>query len=158
MKIYSAHLDEPAMCQLARVLAPAVKPRDFIALSGGRGAGKSTFARALIAEKTGIHDVPSPTYTLVQQYDLPKGAGILWHFDLYRLASEKEVHELGWEEALGEGLVLAEWPERAKQHLPQGMLGIDLSIGPQSGGRNIEIEGSPAWAERLNPILPPPAR
>lgn len=89
-----------------------VKPKDIIFLRGTLGAGKSVFARALIRTLTNAPnlDVPSPTFTLVQSYDSPKGE--LWHLDLYRLKHPEEIYELGWEEAVGEHILLVEWPER----------------------------------------------
>lgn len=83
-----------------------------ILLSGELGAGKSTFARALLAALGHAGPVPSPTYTLVEPYDTSKGS--VYHIDLYRISSEEELHFLGFEE-LDEGLRLIEWPERVAE-------------------------------------------
>lgn len=90
---------------------------DVITLEGPMGAGKSEFARAYIQHLVDEEiDVPSPTFTLVQTYETPKG--IIWHFDLYRLEDEDEIYEIGWEEALSDGILLIEWPERLDNLLP----------------------------------------
>ena len=97
--------DTAATERLARAIAPHLGPGDFLGLTGGLGAGKSTFARALIAARLAAlgraEDIPSPSYTLVQTYDLD---GVeLWHADLYRLASAGEIAELGLEDAFAIG-------------------------------------------------------
>src|SRR5690606_10732392 len=101
--------DPGATANLARLLAAAVRPGDLIALAGDLGAGKSTFARAFVharQDMTGTprEEVPSPTFTLVQTYEIPGGA--VWHFDLYRLSQPEEAGELGLDEALTDGIVL----------------------------------------------------
>jgi tRNA threonylcarbamoyladenosine biosynthesis protein TsaE len=79
-------------------------------LNGELGAGKSTFARALIRAAGHQGVVPSPTYTLVEPYKL--ASGNIYHIDLYRVSDEEELHYLGWDE-LDDGLCLVEWAERA---------------------------------------------
>lgn len=94
----------------ARQCADEALNDDIFLLKGPMGAGKSVFARHFIQylAKEEI-EVPSPTFTLVQTYGLPTMD--LWHFDLYRLEDPDEIYEIGWEEALG-NLLLIEWPER----------------------------------------------
>ncbi len=101
---------------VARAIAGELKVGSLVYLHGDLGVGKSVFARALIRELTGDAqmDVPSPTFTLVQEYD---GVGAwhgvpIFHFDLYRIEDENEVLELGWEDALLDGISIVEWPER----------------------------------------------
>lgn len=107
-----------------------------VLLSGELGAGKSTFARALI--KAAGHDgpVPSPTYTLVEPYQLPRGN--IYHIDLYRIASEEELRYLGWSE-LDDGLRLVEWPDRA----PGLTATADLALlfAYEGDGRRAELKG-----------------
>lgn len=99
---------------------------DVITLEGPMGAGKSEFARAFIQHLVGEEiDVPSPTFTLVQTYEIPKGT--IWHFDLYRLEDEDEIYEIGWEEALSDGILLIEWPERLGSLLPKKRTEIKIT-------------------------------
>ena len=83
-----------------------------ILLQGELGAGKSTFARALLHALGHSGTVPSPTYTLVEPYVLSKYSA--YHIDLYRISSEEDIEYLGWSD-LQDGLKLVEWPERAPQ-------------------------------------------
>lgn len=122
-------------------LASRLKPGDTILLHGTLGSGKTTFARALIRALTNDEnlDVPSPTFTLVQTYDTPPGT--LWHFDLYRLQREDEIYELGWEEALSEGVLLVEWPERLGSLLPSSRLDIYFTpVKNKPGSRLIQVK------------------
>src|SRR5436305_751809 len=131
--------DEAATAALAARLADAVEPGDVIALRGELGAGKTSFARAFIRARGGTGPVPSPTFTLVQLYDLPGGA--VWHFDFYRLKRPQEAWELGIEEAFADGISLIEWPERAEQVLPADRLEISLLPGPTRDSRRAELAG-----------------
>jgi tRNA threonylcarbamoyladenosine biosynthesis protein TsaE len=126
--------DESATNELARRLAPFLKAGDLVALHGDLGAGKTAFARALIRALAGAdEEVPSPTFTLVQSYDSPIGR--IYHFDLYRVTSPDELTEIGWDEAMADGLVLVEWPERAGALLPAVRIEVDLAFGASSGAR-----------------------
>ena len=95
---------------LASRIALSLKAGDVIALRGPLGAGKTTFARALVTRLGGEDEVPSPTFALMQRYETKRLT--LTHCDFYRL-EPSELEELGLEDALGEGVVLIEWPERA---------------------------------------------
>jgi tRNA threonylcarbamoyladenosine biosynthesis protein TsaE len=105
--------------QLGATLAQRLKRGDVVGLTGDLGVGKTTLARAIVRAAAGDPEliVPSPTFTLVEVYDTPKGP--YWHFDLYRLETPEQVYELGWEEALAEGIMLVEWPERLGPLLPK---------------------------------------
>lgn len=125
---------------LARRIAPHLGAGDCILLEGEIGAGKSTFARALLtarlAQKGRIEDIPSPTFTLVQVYDL--GDVEAWHFDLYRLGSPDDAIELGLDEALETAICLIEWPDRLGSETPRTALTIHLSMTPAEG-RHITV-------------------
>ena len=137
--------DEAATQELGRRLAPLLRPGDVVALAGDLGAGKTTLARALLQARAGeAIEVPSPTFTLAQIYDLP---GLtLWHFDLYRLGNAEDVYEIGWEEALSSAASLVEWPERLGRLLPPSALTVDLSI--DRTGRLARLNGEPGWQAR----------
>ncbi len=128
--------NEQATEALGATLAARLKPGDVVGLKGDLGAGKTTLARALIRAAAADPDliVPSPTFTLVEVYDTPRGA--YWHFDLYRLDDPEQVYELGWEEALAEGIVLLEWPERLGRLLPKH-LSVTLELANDDGRRAI---------------------
>jgi tRNA threonylcarbamoyladenosine biosynthesis protein TsaE len=106
-------------------LAAILHPGNAVLLDGPLGAGKSTLARALIRAATGdpALDVPSPSYTLVQAYDTPRGP--LHHFDLWRLDGPGGVVELGWDEARS-GIVVVEWAERLGPLRPANAISIAL--------------------------------
>ncbi|WP_149539439.1 tRNA (adenosine(37)-N6)-threonylcarbamoyltransferase complex ATPase subunit type 1 TsaE [Siccirubricoccus phaeus] len=142
--------DLAATAALAARLAPAARPGDALLLAGPLGAGKSAFARAFLRAAAGdpALEVPSPSFTLVQSYDLPGGVPA-HHFDLYRLAGPAEVPELGWEEAR-EGIVLVEWPERLGELAPAEALRITLSPGAAEAARIARLEG---WPDRLPALL-----
>jgi N-acetylmuramate 1-kinase len=122
---------EEATDRLGADLARAAKAGDLILLDGDLGAGKSTLARAFLRELFNAADleVPSPTYTLIQQYD---GLTPALHADLYRTKSASEVDELGFNETLETGVVLVEWPERAPHLFKEATLIVKLTgIGGQ---------------------------
>lgn len=134
---------------LARTLAALAKPRDVILLYGDLGMGKTVFSRAFVQSLTSPdEDVPSPTFTLVQLYDTDKGT--IWHFDLYRLKQPDEVYELGFEEALSDGISLIEWPERAERLYPRNRLEIRITAGDAPDTRRVAlIPHGDGWNKRL---------
>ena len=107
-----------------------------VLLEGELGAGKSTFARALIIAMGHTGPVPSPTYTLVEPYQLSDK--IVYHIDLYRIAGAQELRYLGWTE-FDDGLRLVEWPDRLPALADQSDLRITLVY--QGEGRRADIEG-----------------
>ena len=135
--------NETATAHLMADLALLIGPGDVITLSGDLGAGKTAAARALIrylAEDDTL-EVPSPTFTLVQAYDLPSYP--LVHADLYRVNDPIELEEIGLA-PLPEGTVaLIEWPERAPSALPADRIDVALNHRPALGStaRAAEISG-----------------
>ena len=119
--------DERATDQLGATLAARLRIGDVVGLKGELGAGKTTLARAILraAAEDARLIVPSPTFTLVEVYETPRGS--FWHFDLYRLETPEQVFELGWEEALAEGISIIEWPERLGPLLPKH-LSVTLEV------------------------------
>src|SRR6202140_4889556 len=125
--------NEEAMHQLVQDIAIALEPGDLITLSGDLGAGKTTFARALIRCLAGDDaiEVPSPTFTLMQSYELPRFP--LVHADFYRLSGAAELAELGFDDLSEGAVVLLEWPDRAAGFLPADRLDIAFTLAPQLG-------------------------
>ncbi|MDX2028028.1 MAG: tRNA (adenosine(37)-N6)-threonylcarbamoyltransferase complex ATPase subunit type 1 TsaE [Alphaproteobacteria bacterium] len=138
--------DLAATDQLAGLVASRLRRGDCVALQGPLGAGKTTFARALLRALGITDDVPSPTFTLLQTYDTADFP--IYHFDLYRLKNEDELEEIGWEDALADGVVLVEWPERAETHMPGDRLALHFGADAQ-GQRWCVPEPCGDWMERL---------
>jgi len=139
--------DEAATMRLGAALARILGDGEAICLSGPLGAGKSTLARALVrALTTPDEDVPSPTFTLVQFYETASFP--LAHFDLYRLTSPVEAFESGLVEALDEGAVLIEWPQRLGGQLPADRLDIEISLEDGGARRLARLIPHGAWKGR----------
>jgi tRNA threonylcarbamoyl adenosine modification protein YjeE len=154
---FSAALaNETATAQLMADLALLVGPGDVITLSGDLGAGKTAAARAMIrylADDDAL-EVPSPTFTLAQNYDLPFP---IVHADLYRINDASELEEIGLSPLPDATLVLIEWPERAPDALPADRIDLAFTHRPAFGSsaRAVEITGhgkAAAQVERLNAL------
>ena len=144
-------VDIAATEALAGRLAPLLHPGDIMALSGNLGAGKSAFSRALIRTLGGMNlEVPSPTFTLVQIYELP--AFDLWHFDLYRLEDPQDALELNIEDAFATGVSLIEWPEQLGPYLPADRLDLHFFFSETRTARHARLHGSKGWANRLESL------
>jgi tRNA threonylcarbamoyladenosine biosynthesis protein TsaE len=140
--------DLSATHALAARLAALLRAGDAVLLEGPLGAGKSELARAVLRAAAGdpALEVPSPTFTLVQSYDLP--AGPAHHFDLYRLDGPAGLDELGWDEAR-EGIVLVEWPDRLGALAPPEALRIALAPMEAEDARRAQLSG---WDARLGAL------
>ena len=111
---------------LARTLARDLRPPVVIALYGDLGAGKTLFTQALARALGVAQPVTSPTFTLINEYDLPDG-GRLYHVDCYRLNDPvPEALALGLEELFEEGVVVIEWADRIAPILPSRRIDIHL--------------------------------
>ncbi|WP_122074430.1 tRNA (adenosine(37)-N6)-threonylcarbamoyltransferase complex ATPase subunit type 1 TsaE [Pseudophaeobacter sp. EL27] len=142
-----------ATAELAQQLAHQLHPGDCLLLEGPIGAGKTHFARSLIQSlMVQPEDVPSPTFTLVQTYDVPSGE--LWHADLYRLSALEEIEELGLMEAFDEAICLIEWPDRLAELTPAHALYLTLSLDPaEEDCRHLRFSWSDAkWQTRMDEI------
>ena len=157
--------DLAATKRLGALLADGLAAGDVVSLTGGLGAGKSELARAIIqAADPHETEIPSPTFTLVQTYEMADGTP-LWHLDLYRLETPQDAMALGLDDAFVEAACLIEWPDRLKKLLPKTNLSIHLyrpdkwdegmpvgDVGG-SGCRIADITAPPHWASRLDAII-----
>ena len=144
---------EAETAALAAHLAQRARRGDVLCLSGDLGSGKSCFARAFIrAVSRPDLEVPSPTFTLVQHYEIAGAAGFeaIWHVDLYRLNAPAEIAELGIDEGRDDVVMLVEWPERAPELFPDDRLEISFSLCDNPEARLIVLRGRASWANRLN--------
>src|SRR5436309_3043656 len=144
--------DEYATYRLMIDIASALAPGDVVTLSGDLGAGKTTFARALIRYLAGDRsiEVPSPTFTLIQIYDLPPFPVV--HADFYRLSGTAELAELGFDDLPEGAVVLIEWPDRAAGFLPPDRLDVALTLAPKLKleFRHARVTGFGALAPRVD--------
>ncbi len=146
--------NEQAMAGLVTDIACALEPGDLVTLSGDLGAGKTTFARALIRHLAGDDsiEVPSPSFTLLQSYELPRLT--LVHADLYQLTGAAELAELGFDDLPEGAVMLLEWPDRAAGLLPPDRFDIAFTLAPALGaeGRTVRLTGYGACAARAERI------
>ena len=138
-----------ATTRLAQALAPRLDAGDVLLFTGDIGAGKTHFARSLIQSLLPEpEDVPSPTFTLVQIYEVYQFE--IWHADLYRLTSPDEVVELGLIDAFDDALCLVEWPDRLAELAPESALSISMQMTPDQGHRQLTASWTDEkWAEKL---------
>ena len=133
---------------LARRLRGANLDQAIIFLIGDLGMGKTTLARGFLRALGQTGRVPSPTYTLIEPYELDSLT--VYHLDLYRLANPRDADELGLRELPGPGVVmLVEWPERARERLPRADLSVTLTLA--GGGRKMELRAATAAGDCLLP-------
>tara|TARA_B100002052_G_C15840621_1_gene579968 strand:- start:516 stop:956 length:441 start_codon:yes stop_codon:yes gene_type:complete len=97
---------------------------DILCLKGKLGIGKTTLARAIIQSLTNVDKVLSPTYPLMINYQYKNT--YIWHFDLYRLKNVNEIWNLGFEDALNDGIIIIEWPEIIENTLPKNKIVVSL--------------------------------
>jgi tRNA threonylcarbamoyl adenosine modification protein YjeE len=145
-------LPEPEATRALGVrLAGLIRPGDVIALRGVLGSGKTELARALIQARSGVAlEVPSPSYTLVQDYHFP--GLLIRHIDLYRIEDPTELLELGLDAPGGEEAWLIEWPERAEAVLPADRLELELRQGDAPDARIAHLTAGPSWVHRLDTL------
>ncbi|MBO37952.1 MAG: tRNA (adenosine(37)-N6)-threonylcarbamoyltransferase complex ATPase subunit type 1 TsaE [Rhodospirillaceae bacterium] len=132
-------------------IAKILKPGDVIGLSGNLGIGKTVLARSIIrvlatTYEISVPDIPSPTFSLVQQYDFPPFS--IFHIDLYRIDDAKDTLELGIEDIFANDVSLIEWPERLGLYLPPNRLHLTLLPGDHDNDRIMRIDKFGSWRDR----------
>lgn len=137
----------------AERIAEVLRAGDTLLLQGEIGAGKTHMARALIRARLNdpLHEVPSPTFTLVQTYGAPDGVEI-WHADLYRLEDPQEIWELGLEEARERAITLIEWPERLGSDWPGDAVCLALEVPPEAFDTRVMTLWAPEGSDLLQRI------
>lgn len=123
---------------LARAFAAELKPGDIVCLYGDLGSGKTTFSQSAIGALGVQEMVTSPTFTIVREYE---GKVPVYHFDVYRVHSEEDMFELGYEEYFyGRGICFIEWAELISELLPEKVYKIYFKYTEEEDGRMIQIE------------------
>jgi tRNA threonylcarbamoyladenosine biosynthesis protein TsaE len=139
--------DETATHAAGVELSDVLRVGDVVALFGDLGAGKTSFARGVLAGLGLAEEAPSPSYPLIIPYDPPLVRLPVWHVDLYRLDGPDDCIELGLDEALQEGALLIEWPERLGDQLWKNALHLRFDR-ETSGGRTLTVTVPPSWEGR----------
>ncbi|MBU6266382.1 MAG: tRNA (adenosine(37)-N6)-threonylcarbamoyltransferase complex ATPase subunit type 1 TsaE [Sphingomonadales bacterium] len=147
--------DLDAVTRLGAQIAAALRPGDVVALAGPLGAGKTTLARAIVAGLGYPHEVPSPSFAIIECYDPPQVRLPLVHADFYRLKHPAEVEEIGLDDYRAGAALIAEWPDHAGgfAHEP-ACLSLTFA-GPDNSGeqsppqpRRVLVEPGPDWLGR----------
>lgn len=138
--------DAAATDAAGRALATQLQAGDVIALSGDLGAGKTSLARGLLAELGLAEEAPSPSYAIVIPYEPPQVRLPVWHVDLYRLDDPEDAAELGLDDALLDGVLVIEWPERLGWLWPE-TLRLHIEV-PDGGPRRLTATVPPSWEDR----------
>jgi tRNA threonylcarbamoyladenosine biosynthesis protein TsaE len=136
--------------RLAELIGREADEGQFLALCGDLGAGKTTFSRALTQALGCKKLATSPTFAVLQHYE--GGRLRVFHADLYRLGSEDEVYDLGWDEFLEEystGLMIVEWADKFPAVLPEDRLTVICSYGQDLEKRVFELEAQGARSGKL---------
>ncbi len=121
--------------RIANEIAQTLTGKEVIAMKGGLGVGKTTFARGLVSYfgvNSGVH---SPTFAIVNEYH---GTVPVYHFDMYRVMDEDDLYSTGFYDYLGKGLIIIEWSENIREFLPDDAITIELSYTDDMDSRIIK--------------------
>ncbi|MDJ0278156.1 tRNA (adenosine(37)-N6)-threonylcarbamoyltransferase complex ATPase subunit type 1 TsaE [Sphingomonas sp. 2R-10] len=139
--------DEAAAHAFGAAIAAVLRAGDVVALSGPLGAGKTSIARGVLAALGLAGEAPSPSFAIVQPYDPPEIRMSVLHVDLYRIEHPDEALELGLDDALDDGALLVEWPERLGDDPWPEALWLSLAFD-EAGGRRLTARVPDAWESR----------
>ena len=139
--------DEQQTLEMGAKLAQVLPSKGVVFLHGPLGAGKTTLVRGLLLALGHKGSTKSPTYTIVEPYELPDRR--IFHFDLYRIADPEELEYLGFRDYLQEDCVcLIEWPEKGDAFLPAADL--ELSLSYEGEARSIKLKvNNPDWLRSI---------
>ncbi len=121
---------------LGRKIAPLLKKGDVLVMTGDLGAGKTLFTTGILDFYEKKDEVSSPTFTIVNEYDLKEDLK-LFHFDVYRLESPEEFLAIGGDEFFEKGICLIEWGEKIEEYLPKDVLRINIKKDTEEDGKRI---------------------
>jgi tRNA threonylcarbamoyladenosine biosynthesis protein TsaE len=141
-------VDERATAEAGARLSTLLVKGDIVTLAGPLSAGKTTFVRGLLRALGHMGEVPSPSFAIVQPYEMLKPP--VWHVDLYRVEDQSELGELGLSEAIEDGVLLVEWPERAGVDAWPEALALSLAVEPD-GARILTAKVPASWEGRWPP-------
>jgi len=139
--------NEKDTINLGKKIANIASNGDVFCLKGKLGIGKTSLARAIIKCLTHTNEVLSPTYPLLINYEYKKSN--IWHFDLYRLERAEDIWNIGYEEALNDGIIIIEWPDIIENLLPKSKIVISLTEYKKSE-RKAEIIANKNFIEKIN--------
>lgn len=139
--------DAAATDAFGRAVADVLAVGDVITLSGDLGAGKTSLARGLLAGLGLAEEAPSPSFAIVIAYGSPDVRLPVAHVDLYRLDGPDDIAELGLDDALIDGALVIEWPERLGALGWPNSLAIHISVG-EDGTRILTADVPPSWVNR----------
>ena len=129
------HIDQ--LKDVAQQIIPQLKPGTVVCFRGEMGTGKTTFIKVLLQEMGVRENIDSPTFALVNEYELPDKT-LVFHFDLYRINSPQEALDIGFEEYLDrDALCLIEWPDVVGDFLPEDR--VEVSIEDNGNYREVKI-------------------
>ena len=149
MFIYNFNIQQESKTKIiAQEISKICKKGDILAVSGGMGAGKTTFIRYFIKKISKAKSVPSPSYNIILPYESKHS--IIYHMDAWRLKSHDEAMSLGITEIFDDGIFLIEWAEKIRVILPNNCLNI--FIKNINNKKFLEIEGNETWKKRLKKI------
>lgn len=133
-------LDERELAEWGAGLGRAITPPLVIAITGELGTGKTTLTQAICGGYGVVGEVTSPTFTIVHEYQGARSK--VYHLDLYRIRSARELEGLGWDDMLQEhALVIVEWPDRAAELMPRDHVPISLTHLPERPDRRLLYAG-----------------
>ena len=140
--------DLAATQKLGAAIAKVLRAGDVVALSGGLGAGKTTLARAIISALGYSGEIPSPSFAVIQTYDVPQVRLNVVHADFYRLDDPRELEELGLDDYRQNAALIAEWPENAGGFAHEAAC-LSITMEAVDGAHRALVEAGVDWLERM---------